>query len=96
MKSSLEAEEQALRKVQPDHGDVSQGGSGEDRGTPRSLTSSTGIYGAIHRRQFLHRVCDTGRDSIQQSWFFTPSMMADCTYVLHNIVYLNSWKSIVW
>lgn len=43
----LEAEAQALRKVQPDHGNVSPGGSGEEKGTPWSLTSFTGIYGTI-------------------------------------------------
>lgn len=34
MTAYLEAEAQALRKVQPDHGDVSPGGSVEERGTP--------------------------------------------------------------
>lgn len=95
MRPYLEADVQALRKVQPDHGNESRGGSGEDKDTPlephlfhRDLWS--------HRRQFLHRACDTGQDSIQPSWCYTPNMMANYTYVLHNIVCLDSWKSSVW
>lgn len=47
MKAYLEAEAQALRKVQPDHGTVSAGGSGEEKGAPWSLASFTGICGTI-------------------------------------------------